>query len=166
MQVDTCWESAPQQLRKEVQVGNEGSLEDDGDVGRVEQFDGVRALLTPLPLIFHRDVHTEPLEVDHHRKNEDGCHQVGDVGEVLPNYQSAYSWILCRGEVYLFEWFDVPVKRFLKGTDFVLACDEQMEQGNDGALELGAAASIDGGGAEGLPDNVLADVRGNEQRDT
>jgi hypothetical protein len=41
-----------------------------------------------------------------------------------------------------------------------------VEQGNDGTLELRATASVNGGGGERLPDNGLADVGSNEQRDT
>lgn len=41
-----------------------------------------------------------------------------------------------------------------------------MEQGNDGTLELSSTTSVDGGGAEGLPDDVLANVGGYEERDT
>ena len=41
-----------------------------------------------------------------------------------------------------------------------------MDKGNDGALELRTAASVDGGGRESLPHDRLADVGGNEERDT
>ena len=41
-----------------------------------------------------------------------------------------------------------------------------MDQGNDGALELWTSASVDGGGGESLPDNRLANVGCNEERDT
>ena len=39
-----------------------------------------------------------------------------------------------------------------------------MDQGDESALELGAAPGVDGGRGEGLPDDALADVRGDEQR--
>lgn len=41
-----------------------------------------------------------------------------------------------------------------------------MEQSNDGTLKFGATACVDGGGRESLPHDGLADVGGNEQRDT
>jgi hypothetical protein len=41
-----------------------------------------------------------------------------------------------------------------------------VEQGDDGTLELGTTASVDSRGGERLPDNGLADVGSNEQRDT
>lgn len=42
-----------QQLAQEVKVGHERRLEDDGHVGRVEQLDGVRPLLSPVLLVLH-----------------------------------------------------------------------------------------------------------------
>ena len=41
-----------------------------------------------------------------------------------------------------------------------------MDKGNDGTLELGSTTSVNGGGREGLPHDGLADVGGNEERDT
>jgi hypothetical protein len=62
-------ESFVQELRDEVQVGNECGLQDDGDVAGVEQLDRVAATLTTLLLVLHRNVDTEALEVDD--KHED-----------------------------------------------------------------------------------------------
>ena len=36
-------------LRYHVEIGDQGGLEDDGDVGGVEQLDGVAAVLAPVP---------------------------------------------------------------------------------------------------------------------
>lgn len=41
-----------------------------------------------------------------------------------------------------------------------------MDKGNDGTLELGASAGVDGGRRESLPHDRLADVGSNEKRDT
>ena len=41
-----------------------------------------------------------------------------------------------------------------------------MEEGNDGALELGSLLSTDGDGGEGSPQDVLANVSGDEEGDT
>lgn len=35
-------------LRNDVQIGDQGRLQDDGNVGGVEQFDGVGVVLTPV----------------------------------------------------------------------------------------------------------------------
>lgn len=41
-----------------------------------------------------------------------------------------------------------------------------MEQADDGALEFGTAAGVDGGGREGLPYDRFADVGGDEERNS
>ena len=41
----------------------------------------------------------------------------------------------------------------------------EMEKGDDRAFERRTATRVDGGGREGLPDNILTNVGGNEQRD-
>ena len=41
-----------------------------------------------------------------------------------------------------------------------------MEEGDDSTLKLGATASVNSRGREGLPDDAFADVGGDEKRDT
>lgn len=41
-----------------------------------------------------------------------------------------------------------------------------MDKGNNGTLKLGTSAGVDSGRRESLPDNGLANVGGNEKRDT
>ena len=82
------------------------------------------------------------LEVDHYTEDEDGGEEIHQVGEVL------------------------PVEGLAEGPDLVLSGGEQVEQCDHGALELGAAAGVDGGGGEGLPDDGLADVGGDKQRNS
>ena len=48
-------------LREEVEVGDQRSLQDDGDVGRVEQLDGVRLLVALHLPRRHCDLNTEAL---------------------------------------------------------------------------------------------------------
>ena len=129
------------QLRDEVQVGHQCGLQDDGHVARVEELDGVGLLHAAAALAADGQVHAEALEVDHDQEDQDCGEQVGDVGHVR------------------------PVKRLLECAHLVAAGDEQVEQGDDGALELGATAGVHGGGGEGLPDDALALVRGDEQGD-
>jgi len=47
----------------------------------------------------------------------------------------------------------------------VVAGDEEVEEGDDGALKLRAARGGDGVGRKRLPDDGLADVCGDEQAD-
>ena len=79
------------------------------------------------------------LEVDDYTEDEDGGEEIHEVGEVL------------------------PVEGLSQGPDLVLARGEEVEQRDDGPLELGAAPGVDGGGGEGLPDDGLADVGGDKQ---
>ena len=49
-------------LRNDVQVGDKGALENDGDVGGVEQFDGVWAVLATVTSRLDGQVYTEALQ--------------------------------------------------------------------------------------------------------
>ena len=81
------------------------------------------------------------MEVYHHTEDEDGGEEVHQVGQVL------------------------PVESLPESPDLVLSGGQEVEQSDHGALELGAAASVDGGGGEGLPHDRLADVCRDEQGD-
>ena len=82
------------------------------------------------------------LEVDHHQEDGNGSQQVGAVGQI------------------------VSVESLFQRTHFVTTLDQQLEQGNDSTLKLGPLRPCDGVRAEGLPDDILTDVGGNEQGDT
>mmetsp|Transcript_17052 Transcript_17052/g.29342 ORF Transcript_17052/g.29342 Transcript_17052/m.29342 type:complete len:323 (-) Transcript_17052:390-1358(-) len=131
-----------QELTHEVEVGHQGRLQDDGHVGGVEQLDGVCSLLSAVLLVLDGEDDPPSLEVDDDHEDEDGGGEVGEVGQVL------------------------AVDGLLDGADLVVARDEEVEERDDGALELGSTSGVDGGGTEGLPDNVLADVGGDEETDT
>jgi len=81
------------------------------------------------------------LEVDDHAKDEDCSAKVHQIGQVL------------------------AVESLTQSTHLILPCGKKVEQSNDCALKFGAAASVDGGGAESLPDDSLADVGGDEEGD-
>lgn len=130
----------PQELRDEVQVGHQRRVKDDGHVGGVEELDGIHPLLTAGPLGTDWKVHAKTLEVNDDQEDHHGCQEVGDVGEVL------------------------PVECFLEGPQLVVARDQEVKHGDDGAFELDPSSGVDRGGAEGLPDDVLAYVGGNEER--
>ncbi len=129
-------------LRDDVQVRDESALQDDRNVTGVEQLDRVGAGLAAEASRLDGQVDTEALEVDDYGEHEHGGQQVGQVGQVL------------------------SVEGLLERADLVVSGGQQVEQGNDGALELGTAAGVDGGRAERLPHNGLANVGGNKQRDT
>ena len=85
-------------------------------------------------------VESNHLEVDDDGKDEDGGQQVHEVGQVL------------------------AVEGLAQGAHLVLARGQQVEQGDDGALELGAAARVDRRRTERLPHDRLANVGGDEER--
>lgn len=54
---ETCWEH----LGNDVEIGDQGRLKDDGDVGGVEQFDGVSVVLTTVACWLDGQIHPEAL---------------------------------------------------------------------------------------------------------
>jgi hypothetical protein len=81
------------------------------------------------------------LKIYDYSKDEDSCHEVGQVRQVL------------------------SVEGFPQGADLVLSGGQQVEEGNDCAFELCAPTGIYGGGGEGFPDYRFANVGGDEERD-
>lgn len=135
-------EARVQHLTDEEDVGAQSRLEHDGHVGGVEQANRVGTTHATLAGGLDGDLDTEALEVDHSGENEESGQQVHDVGEVL------------------------AVESLTKSALLVGPGQEKVEEGNDGTLELGTTASVDGRGGESLPDDRLADVGRDEQRDT
>lgn len=135
-------EAGVEHLGDEEDVGGKSGLQHDGHVGGVEEADGVRTAGTTLAGRLDGDLDAEALEVDDGGEDGNGGQEVHDVGQVL------------------------SVEGLLKSTLLVGPGHEKVEEGDDGTLKLGATASVDGGGREGLPHDGLADIGGNEQRDT
>mmetsp|Transcript_57425 Transcript_57425/g.128203 ORF Transcript_57425/g.128203 Transcript_57425/m.128203 type:complete len:393 (-) Transcript_57425:510-1688(-) len=131
-----------EQLREEVEVGDERRLQDDWHVGRVEELDRVGALHAALRAVLDRKVDAEALEVDDDKEDEDGGHDVCQVGQIL------------------------PVEGLFESAPLVWSREQQVEESDESTLELGTATGVDGGGRERLPDNRLADVGRDEQGDT
>lgn len=135
-------EARVEHLADKEDVGRESGLQHDGHVGGVEETNGVRTAGTTLARRLDRDLNTETLKVDDSGEDGNGGQKVHDVGEVL------------------------SVESLLESSLLVGPGHEKVEEGNDSTLKLGTTASVDGGGGESLPHNGLADVGGNEQRDT
>ena len=66
-------EFAGEDLREEVNVRDESSLEDDGDVRGVEQLDGIGLLEATHPLRRERQLNSEALEVNHNQHHNHSC---------------------------------------------------------------------------------------------
>ena len=79
------------------------------------------------------------LKVYNNGKDQDGGHQVHQVGQVL------------------------AVEGLPQSLDLVRACSQQMEEGDDGSFKLCPSPGVDGGRAERLPHDGLADVGGDEE---
>ena len=131
-------------------------MENNGDVGSVEQLDWVGRVLATVSDGLDGQIDAETwkaarikfsflfptLEVDDDQENDNSgqkVHQVGQVGAVEGLVQSA---------------------------DLVGFSGQKMEKCNDGSLELGTSADVDSGWWECLPDDSFADVSRDEERDT
>lgn len=135
-------EARVQHLADKEDVRRKSRLQHDGHVGGVEETDGVGSTCTTLAGRLDWDLDPETLKVDDGGEDKKSGNQVHDVGQVL------------------------SIERLLESALLVGPGEEQVEEGNDCSLEFRSTASVDGGRGESLPDNGLADVGGNEKRDT
>lgn len=135
-------ESSGEHLRNDVQVGDERGLEDDWDVGSVEQLDGVGRVLAAVSDGLDWQIHSETLEVDDNKEDKDGGEEVHQVGQVL------------------------SVESFVQSSNFVLFSREKVEESNDGAFEFSSSADVDCSWREGLPDDRFANVGGDKEGDS
>jgi len=88
-----------------------------------------------------RDLDSEALKID------DGC-EYCDRGEEVHNVRQS-----------------LTVEGLLQSTALVTIREEEVEERDDGALEFRPSTRVDGSGRKGLPDDRLADVGGDEERD-
>jgi len=135
-------ESSVQELRHEVQVGDQRSLKNDGDVAGVKELDGVRSRGSSLSGALDGQIDSESLEVNDDAEDENSGEQVGQVRQVLSS------------------------KSLLECTNLVLSGDQKMEESDDSSLEFGSSAGVNRGRRESLPYDGFADVGGNEERNT
>jgi hypothetical protein len=117
-------------------------LQHNWHVGCVEELDGVGATKTTRTVRLDRDLNAEALEIDDDGEYSCGRDEIHDVGQTL------------------------APECFAKGTALVIPGEEEVEERDDGAFKLGTTASVDGGRRECLPDDRLADVGGDKERDT
>ena len=135
-------EAGGEHLGDEEDVGGQGGLQHDWHVGGVEKADWVRTASSTLAGGLDWDLDAETLKVDDGGENGKGGEEVHDVGEVL------------------------SVERLLESALLVWPCEEEVEERNDGTLELWSSAGVDGGWGECLPHNRLANVGSDEEGDT
>ena len=135
-------ETGVQHLGYEEDVGGEGGLQHDWHVGGVEEADWVGSAGAALAGGLDWNLDAESLEVDDGGEYGKGGQQVHDVWKVL------------------------AVEGLMKSALLVWPGGEEVKECDDGALELWSATGVDGGWGEGLPDDGLTDVGGNEKGDT
>lgn len=135
-------EARVEHLTDEEDVGGQSRLEHDGHVGGVEETDGVRTAHTTLARGLDGNLDAETLEVDDSGEDGNSSDQVHDVGQVL------------------------AVESLLEGELLVGPGDQKVNKGDDGTLEFRTSASVDGGRRESLPDDRLANVGSDEERNT
>lgn len=135
-------ETGVKDLREEEDVGAESGLKHNWHVAGVEETDWVSSTSTTVAGGLDWDFDTESLEVDDGGENNEGSEEVHDVREIL------------------------AVESLLESTLLVWPGKEEMEESDDSTLELRSTASVDSGRAESLPDDALANVGGDEERDT
>ena len=82
------------------------------------------------------------MQVDNNSKNCDSGNEVHDV------------------------WQPLAPECLLQSAAFVVPCQKEVEERDKSTLKLWATTSVDGGRGEGLPDDRLANVSGNEEGDT
>lgn len=129
-------------MRNKEEVRNKGSLENDWDVGSVEQLDWVWLGLALNSVALDSKINSESLEENDDEEDKNSWEQVDKIWE----FRSV-------------EWM-------LDSLEFIGSEEDGVEEGNDWSLVLLSVGSGLGDGGEWLPDDGLADVDGNEEGDT
>ena len=135
-------ELGEERLTEKEDVGRKSRLEHDWHVRGVEEADWVRSAHTTLARRLDWDLNTETLEVNDGAKDSDGGQEVHDVWQVL------------------------SVEGLAKSELLVWPGDQKVDESDNRTLEFWASSGVDGSWGEGLPDNGLANVGRNEERDT
>lgn len=125
-----------------AELGDDGGLDDDWGVGGVEQLDVVWWDVLPVDGVHEADLDLDVLEEDDSEEDENGGEHVGEVWKVGPEHG------------------------FLDSPELVLPGDKEVEEGDDGTLVLVTTAVPEGLEGEEPPHDLLADVGGDEERDT
>jgi len=129
-------------LGEEVNIGDESGLEDDRDIGSVEQLDWVWLSESSHLLGAQRKLNSESLEVDDDQCDYNSGKQVAKVRCVL------------------------SVDSLLQAVDLVWLSQQEVEESDDASLEFSSLVSSNGDWGEAFPEDALADVGGNKEGDT
>ena len=135
-------ETTEEHLGEDENVGGQGGLQHDRHVGSIEELDGIGSSLPAEPVGLDGDLDTEALEVDDSGEDDGGGDEVHNVGKAT------------------------APESLTKSTALVVPSEEEMEEGNESTFEFRSTTGVDGGGRERLPDDGLANVGSDEERDT
>lgn len=113
-------ELSSEDLGEEVDVGNECCLEDDWDVGGIEQFDWIWLLESSHLSAAQTQFNSETLEVNNNEHYYGGGNEVAEI------------------------WCILPVKRLLQAIYFVWLSQKEVEGGNNGSLKFSTLVSSNG----------------------
>ena len=135
-------EARVQHLTDKEDVGGQSGLEHNGHVRGIEETNGVGSTHSTLAGRLDGNLNAEALQVDNGSEDDESRQQVHNVRKVL------------------------AVESFLQSTLLVGPGQQKVEQSDDRTLELRTTASVDGRGRECLPNDRLANVGRDEERDT
>ncbi len=120
----------------EEDIGEDGGGEDNGDIGDVEEFDGVFAAEAAIPGVLDRDFDAHGFEVNDDEEDAEGSEEPENVGGAgLADKGSADSAI----------------------------AEDGLEEGDDRAMVEGVRGGLDEG--EGVPHDLLGNTSGDEEGD-
>lgn len=91
---EVSFEVLVEDLGEEEQVGNQGALKDDGHVGSVEEFDGIRLFVSLCLLTADSQFNSEALEVDDKEDDSNRGNQVEKIRSISSVERLAYSFKL------------------------------------------------------------------------
>jgi hypothetical protein len=113
-------ELSGENLGEEVNVGDEGCLKDNWNVGGVEQLDWIWLLETSHLSTGETELNSETLEVNNDHHDDSGGEEVAKVGGIL------------------------SIKRLLQTIKLIWFRDQKVEGSDDGAFEFGSLISSNG----------------------
>ena len=109
---EVAFEVLVKDLREEEQVGNQGALKDDGHVGSVAEFDGIRLFVSLCLLTADSQFNSEALEVDDKEDDSNRGNQIEQVRSIS------------------------SIESLSNSFKLVALSDQEMEECNDTALKL------------------------------
>jgi hypothetical protein len=135
-------ELSSKNLSEEVNVRHESSLQNNWNVGSVEQLDWVWLSESSHFLAAQRELNSESLEIDDDQSDNHGREQVAKV------------------------WGILSINSLLKSVKLVWLGQQEVEESDDASFEFGSLISSNGDWGEAFPEDTLADIGGNEEGDT